>query len=128
MAMYAKQLPVDRYNNPFTGASPAFPSNASQGGSPIASSVITLSDLTTVVEFTSVGGPILLKWGPGSVTSSNFDNVVGGGQTRILVVPQSVMANSNSVMGANGANGLYNSVSVKTTAASSIATIYTSEF
>lgn len=128
MAQYARELPVDKENNPYTVSSPNFPSYQSQGGSPIASSTLTLSDKTTVVEATAVGGPILLKWGPTSVTGTNFDNVIPSNTTRTFVVPQSVAGVYPSIQGANPANGLYSSVSFKTTAASSIATIYTAEF
>lgn len=92
--------------------------NKSQAGVPIASSVITLDDKTTVIEMTVIGGQsansaVIGKWGTASVTSTNFDFIVQSGTTRPLVVPVSVFGTS-SVAGANVANGLYNAVAVKT--------------
>lgn len=112
MAQYAKSLPVDQNNNPYTVSTPNFVSNQSWQGVPITSSVIQLTDRTTVIQLASQGGSINFKWGTSSVTASNFDGTIVSGNTQTFVVPQSVMA-ANSVMGANGANGLYNSISVK---------------
>lgn len=114
MVNYAKSLPVDGNENPYTVSTPAFPSNQSWQGTPITSSTIGLSDRTTVVQLAAQGGAINFKWGPGSVTATSFDGTVVGGYTQTFVVPVSIMANGYSVMGANGANGLYNSISIKT--------------
>jgi len=112
MAQYAKELPVDKNNNPYTIATPAFVSNQSWGSVFTVSSTIGLSDKTTVVQFLAVGQAANIKWGPSSVTATNFDASIPANTPVTLVVPQSIMA-AVSVMGANGANGLYNSVSIK---------------
>lgn len=118
MAQYAKQLPVDQNNNPYTDATPAFPSNQSWSGVPVASSTIGISDKSTVIQMGSQGGVALFKWGPSSVTTSNFDGVVTG-TPRSFVIPVSIVA-AVSVMGANGMNGLYNKVSVFTPSSASV--------
>lgn len=115
MATYAKALPMDQYGNPYTVATPNFPAIQSWGSVFTVSSTVGLSDRTTVVQFMTVGQPVNIKWGASSVTATNFDVSMPANTTITLVVPQSIMAvGSNvSVMGANGANGLYNSVSIK---------------
>lgn len=117
MSYYGKQLPRSQNEMQYDSAPPAFVSNQSQSGNPAASSVISLSDKTTVIELMAIGGNngnagIIGKWGPGSVTGTSFDIQVNSGQTRQFVVPQSVFGNA-SIAGANVANGLYNSLSVK---------------
>lgn len=130
MASYARRLPIDQNNNPYP-APPPFTSNQSQTGVPVASSVITLNDKTTVIDVTvmataAASAGIIGKWGSASVTSSNYDWVVQAGNFRTFVVPVSVMGTS-SVAGANVANGLYNSVSVKTVNGTA-ASILTAEY
>ena len=68
------------------------------------------------MQIAAVGAPVNFKWGSGSVTGTSFDGTILTGNSQIYVVPQSVFGNSvtTSVMGANGANGLYNSISLKT--------------
>lgn len=127
---YAKQLPQDKQNNVYP-APPAFVALQAQTGVPIASSVISLTDRTTVIDVTVTGAAtgtaaIIGKWGVASVTTSNFDWAVGAGNTRTFVVPVSVFG-TNSVAGANVANGLYNSVSVKTVNAVA-ASVLTTEY
>lgn len=126
MAQYAKQLPVDQNNNPYTVATPNFVSNQSWQGVPIVSSTIQLSDKTTVIQLSAAGGPVNFKWGPGSVTSSSFDGTIPANTQNTYVVPVSITA-AVSVMGANGANGLYNSISIKTATAVS-ASVFGAEF
>ena len=117
MAQYARELPVDKNNNPYSVSTPGYPSLQSWQAAPTVSSTIGLTDRTTVVQLAAQGGAINFKWGTGSVTSSSFDGTVVGGYTQTFVVPVSILANANSVMGANGANGLYNSISIKTATA-----------
>lgn len=128
---YAKQLPLDKTATPYP-APPNFPSTQAQAGVPIASSVITLSPNTTVIEMTVLGGQsgnsaIIGKWGTASVTTSNYDFIVGSGNTRVFVVPVSVAAGITSVQGANPANGLYPAVAVKTATAVS-ASVFSVEY
>ena len=114
---YGRQLPVSTNEKQYDGAPPAFVTNQSQKGVPLVSSVITLSDRTTVIEIMPISGQsgsggILGKWGVASVNGTNFDIQIPVGATRQFVVPQSVMGNPASVAGANVYNGLYPSLSV----------------
>lgn len=113
MAQYAQALPVDKFNNPYTVATPAFPSNQAWSSVFTVSSTVGLSDKTTVIQIVTAGSAANIKWGPGSVTGTSFDATIPANAELTLVVPQSVLA-STSVMGANGANGLYNSISIRT--------------
>lgn len=128
---YARKIPRDVTDETIDGAPPAFPTNQSQAGVPTVSSVVSLNDKTTIIEISAMtgnagSGGIIGKWGVSSVTSTNFDFFVGSGVTRDLVVPVSVMG-VTSVAGANVANGLYNSVSLKTATAQS-SSVFTSEY
>lgn len=132
MSNYAKQLPKSQNEMQYDAAPPAFVSNQSQNGVPIASSVVSLNDKTTVIELMVIGGQggnagIIGKWGTGSVTGTSFDIQVNSGQTRQFVVPQSVFGNISSIAGANVANGLYNSLSLKTATAQS-ASVFSIEY
>lgn len=73
----------------------------------------------------AIGNVVNFKWGPGSVTASSFDGTVSPGTGQTYVIPQSVMA-AQSVMGANGANGLYNKISIFAPAGS--ASVFGAEF
>lgn len=128
---YARQLPQDKNNNPYQ-APPPFTSYQSQGGVPIASSVVTLSPNTTVIDVTVFGGvsanaAIIGKWGVASVTGTNFDWIVQSGADKTFVVPVSVYGSSPSIAGANAMNGLYNAVSLKT-ATATLASVFTVEY
>lgn len=128
---YAKKIPRDTTDEAIDGAPPAYPSNQSQSGVPVTSSVVTLNSNTTIIEISAMtgnagSGGIIGKWGVSSVTSSNFDFFVGSGFTRDLVVPVSVMGTA-SLVGANVANGLYPAVSLKTATAQS-ASVFTTEY
>ncbi len=116
MATYARDLPVDKQGNPYTEATPAYPANQSWSSVFTVSSTIGLNDKTTVVQLSAFGAPANFKWGPNSVTGTSFDGTIPINTQVTFVVPQSIMAvgYSASMMGANGANGLYNSISIKT--------------
>jgi hypothetical protein len=86
---------------------------------PVASSVISLSDGTTIIEVAALNGAVALKWGSGSViavagATANYDHIVPINTTRRFVVPIQKVPDHNSVMGVNGANGLYNTLAVIT--------------
>lgn len=116
MANYARELPIDKQNNQYTESTPAFVTNQSWSSVFTVSSTVGLSDKTTVIQLSAVGAPANFKWGGGSVTGTSFDGTIPSNVQVTFVVPQSVMgAGVNaSMMGANGANGLYNSISIKT--------------
>lgn len=129
---YGKELPKDKRDGQYDGAPPSTPSLQSQSGVPIVSSVITLTNNTTVMEISAISGTagsggLILKWGTSSVTGTNFDSFVQAGLTRIFVVPVSVMGMSASVQGANPANGLYNAVAIKTATTQS-SSVFTTEY
>ncbi len=129
---YAKQLPLDKNNMPYETL-PAFTSQQSQNGVPTVSSVITLSPNTTVLDVTAFSGTagsgaIIGKWGPSSVTGTNFDWCVNCGVSRTFVIPQSVFgAQLASVAGIGAQMGLYTTVAVKVATATS-ASIFTAEY
>jgi hypothetical protein len=86
---------------------------------PAASSVITLNDRTTTVEISALNGAMAMKWGSASViavagATANYDHVIPINTVRRFVVPIQKIPDSGSVMGANGANGLYSTIAVIT--------------
>ena len=130
MSKYARELPQDKQNNVYPSP-PAYTSYQSQKGVPLASSVLTLTDKTTVLEVMAIGGQagnaaILGKWGVASVTTANYDFMVPVGGVYPFVVPVSVMA-AASIAGANVMNGLYPAVSFITATATS-ASVFTVEY
>lgn len=130
---YAKELPLDKNNFP-ASLIPAKVSNQSQRGVPLASSVLTLSPNTTVVNIMVISGGangsagILGKWGVSSVTATNFDLQVNAGQNLSFVVPVSTQGTgTQSVQGINPQLGLFNSLSLITATAQS-ASVFTAEY
>jgi hypothetical protein len=113
MANYARELPIDKNMNPYTVSTPNFVANQSWSSVFTVSSTVGLSDKTTVIQIAAVGATVNFKWGAGSVTATSFDGTVVANTQVTFVVPQSIMG-AASLMGANGANGLYNSISLKT--------------
>ncbi len=114
MSQYARELPVDKNNNPYIVSTPNFVSNAAWASVFTISSTVGLNDKTTAIQVTAVGAAVQLRWGNTSISSTNFDAVIPANTAQMFVVPQSIIAVNNSVMGANGANGLYNKVSFVT--------------
>lgn len=118
MANYARELPLDKNNIPYP-APPAKTSYQSQGGNPVASSVLTLSANTTVLSLMALGGQsgnagIIGKWGTASVTATNFDIQVNSGQTLTFVVPVSTTGTgTQSVQGINPQLGLFPAIALK---------------
>lgn len=122
----------------FSDASPVGPAKKqylSENGT--ASSVMTLTDNTTVVEVGAVGAAVYLRWVPrtetaavapyGSViaiagATANFDDYVPPNTTRIFPIPQETIGTS-SIVGANVAAGLYNRLAVKSAGIASVITV-----
>ncbi len=91
-----------------------------------ASSVITLTDDTTVIEVAATGGAGFLRWVPstetaavapaGSVISngatSNYDNVIAPNTVRRFAVPIEKFVAQTSVVGLNVQYGLYKRVAL----------------
>lgn len=94
-----------------------------------ASSVVTVTDGTTVVEVGAVGAPVYIKWVARTDTTAsvvavagataNFDDYVPANTTRVFPIPQEILGTS-SIVGANIANGLYNRVAWKSAGIGSV--------
>lgn len=134
---YAAGLPVDKSGaamQEYPAAMPAKGLNFSENNT--VSSLITLTDNTTVIEVAATGGPAAIRWVPATETAgvapagsvitaaatANFDHVIETATVRRFVVPRNT-AGVQSIVGANIRNGLYNRVAVKTFGISSVATI-----
>lgn len=127
MQNYAKPLPVDRQGGHMT----AFPPATSTLGSvhrenASASSVTSLSDMTTVVEVTAVGTAAGIRWAVNQATSvvtaagtANFDNIIAADNTRLFVVPRRIQA-TTSVAGINVQEGLFGGIATKSTGVGSV--------
>lgn len=126
-----RTLGVDKQGTPFTSdASPLGPARKqyfSENGT--ASSVITVTDNTTVVGVTAVGSPVFIKWVSRSDTAAsvvaavgataNFDDVVPANTTRIFPIPIE-QSGVSSIVGANIQHGLFNRIAWKTNGNGSI--------
>lgn len=117
---YQKPLPKDSGSNEALQAYPApilaIQSRTSESAA--VSSVITLSDRTTALEVTAVGGTAALKWIAtgntsasviAAATGANYDHIIPAGTMRRFVVPQETRG-IPSICGANIMNGLYQRV------------------
>src|SRR3990167_1476730 len=128
MGNYASKIPIDKGGVPVDGLPAPLTAKAIYKATAVASSVITLTDNTTVLEVgAKVGGTnsggIVIKWirttdtvasvisstivAPSSV--ANFDHLIPSGQIRRFVVPKET-GGVNSVVGINIQEGLYNRV------------------
>lgn len=114
----------------FSDASPVGPAKKqylSENGT--ASSVITLTDNTTVVEVGAVGVPVYVKWIARSDTTAsviaaagstaNFDDYIPANTTRIFPIPIETIGTS-SIVGANIQHGLYNRIAWKSAGVGSV--------
>lgn len=86
-----------------------------------ASSVVTLTDDTTLLEVAAMGGPGFIRWiattdTAASVVSngatSNFDNVIAPNTVRRFAVPIERFVPQTSIVGLNKQYGLYNRVAI----------------
>ncbi len=113
---------------------------ASYGSTVTVSSVVTLTDNTTMVEIEAAGGNgVAIRWVPttetaavspfasviASGTTANFDHIVPAGQVRRFVVPQETNG-TTSIVGVNKRVGLYNRVAWIATGSS--ASVFGTEF
>lgn len=122
---YAPQLPRDKADNSLQEYPAPIVAIQAQNGVPVASSIVTLSDRTTMLEVMAVGNPLLMKWGGATVSLTSFDHTIPPNTMRRFVVPQSV-AGVPSIAGANVMNGLYNKVGFITATGS--ASVFTAEY
>jgi hypothetical protein len=102
-----------------------------------ASSVITLTEDTTVIEVSGADQGAVLRWVPRTETTTapfasvinangstaNFDHIIPGTTYRRFVVPIEVQGNPQSIQGANRLNGLYQRVAIKSLGTSSVIAI-----
>ena len=132
MANYAPQLGLDKNTHPIQNAPPPASvlairtrENAS------ASSVISVTHDTTMIEIAAVGGPAGMRWvrtgdTTGSVVTAasgaNYSHVVSTGTVRQFVIPiEATGSGGASVQGVNRAEGLYQRVAtISAGAASSV--------
>lgn len=126
-----KPVGIDKNGTAFTAdQSPIGPAQeqwVSENGT--ASSVVTLTDNTTVVGVTAVDAPVFIRWVPttdtqGSVVAvagatANYDDVIPKNTTRIFPIPRERQGTA-SIVGANKQNGLYNRIAWKTAGIGSI--------
>lgn len=126
-----KPLGIDKNGIAFVAdASPIGPAKkqyVSENGT--ASSVLTLTDNTTVVGITAGGAPAFIKWITTGDTqasvvavagsTANYDDVIPANTTRIFPIPMET-AGTTSIVGANKANGLYNRMAWKSGGIASI--------
>lgn len=80
----------------------------------LASSVTSLSPLTTTIEIAAIGASAAIKWASNQATSvitaagtANFDNIVPVGTVRQFVVPKSTQGAMGSVVGIGTVEGLF---------------------
>lgn len=132
---YSPRLAQDKNNVPLQEYPAAIPAKARYVSTPVASSVITLTDNTTSLEVGAIGGGgVLLRWVPvtdttASVTTANFDHFIPANSYRRFVVPIDTTDTPapNSVVGVNVQLGLYNRVAwINATATSS--SVYGTEY
>lgn len=140
MLNYAAGVPIGNNGTGMTGLVAPLPAVnwfAKENGT--ASSVVSLSNVTTAIEIAAVGGPAAMRWvktsdTEGSVVATaagaNFDHIIPTGQFRRFVVPldPSITThtfNSTGSLGANLANNLYQRVAFKSLG---IASVLTTEY
>lgn len=128
---FAKPLAIDARGNPlqeFPTPFVAIKIDASENN--LVSSVITLTDDTTVIEVAATGAAAMLRWIPADNTNpsvisaagtSNADHSIPANAVRRFVVPIETLG-ITSIVGANKRNGLYNRVAVKSVQIGSILT------
>lgn len=125
---YSKVLPRDRNGGLMTESLPPYPAiqvNVRETG--VASSVWALNANTTAVLVTAMGGGAAIKWAANqaasvfaSVGGMSYDATLAPNESRLFVVPRSVMgipnynANQNpSVVGLNVSEGLYPAIATR---------------
>lgn len=135
---YSPQLPNDKSNTPLQEYPAPIQSKARYVSTPVASSVVTMTDNTTALEIGAIGGGgILMKWvtvtelagvaPAGSVIASgagaNYDHFIPANTVRRFVVPidpNDTPAPASSMVGVNVKLGLFSRVAwINATATSS---------
>ena len=95
----------------------------------VVSSVVTLTQDTTAIEIAAQSAPAIMRWiGTADTEASvfanasiqSFDHVVPPNTVRRFVVPVESVVQTQSIQGANRANGLFRRVAYGTTTAASV--------
>lgn len=128
---YARALSYDKNGAPIQSGPPNIVAKQrySSAETSSASSVITLTDNTSILEIEASGAPAVVRWiatsdtqasvvsAPGA--TANFDAIVAANTVRKFVVPIETQGTS-SIVGINKQAGLYNRVAIKSTGSGSI--------
>ena len=128
---YAPQLPRDGGGVPMQDLPPPKAALQTIVGVPTASSVLTFSSNSTMLEVGAIGGlGAVLRWGSTSVISAagatgNFAHVIASNTVRRFVIPIESLAtqgqsNTASMVGINRREGLYQRVAIKTAGIASV--------
>ena len=123
MVNYAPQLGRDKNTHPIQNAPPPTSILASYNReNASASSVISVSHNTTMLEIAAVGGPAGMRWvRTGDTTASivtatsgaNFAHIISSATIRQFVIPiEATGSGGASVQGVNRAEGLYQRVAI----------------
>lgn len=126
-----KKLPTDNNAVPMQEfAAPYLSLKTDNSENNTVSSLITLTDNTSIIEVQAIGGAAAIKWiatgntNPSVITAAgtaNFDHIIPANYYRRFAVPQENQG-VNSIVGINKQAGLYNRVAVKTVGVASVAT------
>lgn len=130
MANYAPPLGYDKNGHPIQNAPPPSSVLASYNNeNATASSVISVSHNTTLLEIAAVGGPAVMRWVRtgdtqasvvSAVSGANFTHVISAATVRQFVIPREAGGSYGaSVQGVNRAEGLYQRVAIKSAAGAS---------
>ena len=134
---YAPGLPHDKNGEPQQGLPSPFVAKARYTSeNATASSVVSVSHDTTVIEVAALNGDAAIRWVPTTDTAasvvtiagstSNFDHVIANDTVRRFVIPiETAITNPQSVQGINRSSGLYQRVALKTMG---VASVMLSEF
>lgn len=125
------QIPHDKANVPMQGLPApkvAFATYAAENAT--ASSVISVTANTTIIEIGAQGTAAVMKWIPvtstnpsvfSSVSGANFDHVIPKDTYRRFAMPiESMYQAPSSMVGANVQNGLYQRVAIKSIGVGSV--------
>lgn len=132
---YAKSMARDKGGEAIQSAPAPFTAITRYGAeNASASSVLTVSSVTTALEIVAIGAPAVMRWVTTSdtqasvvsaVATANFDHVIPSGTMRRFVIPYERTPSNNplgSVQGVNLELGLYQRVAIKSIGAASVLT------
>ena len=136
MANYAPAFGLDKNTNAYKGAPVTSVVARYTSENAIASSVITLTHDTTMLEIATLGTGAAMRWVRTgdteaslvtAVSGANFNHIVPPNTVRTFVIPkESIGSSGASVQGANRGEGLFQRVAIKTTATA--ASVFLAEY